>query len=260
LDSIVSRSVSVNGLDIHYLNLGKGDPLIILHGGSTGAAAWKKNIEALSSRYTVYVPDLPGFGASEPLKGSYYFDEMVVFVEDFARTLGLTRFYLMGHSFGGGLALHYTLKNPAHIRKLVLVSSLCLGKEIAWWVRIFSTPVLCNNFGHILIVSVKAAKNIAKFLGPWDVAEPINRTSIHIGSRISNIAQQTIVLKKQLQKIVAPTLVIWGENDPIVPYNHAYSAARHIPDCRVKVFEDCGHSVYRDNLIDFSNTLSNFLG
>jgi pimeloyl-ACP methyl ester carboxylesterase len=257
---VFSRTIDLNGLDTHYLTLGKGDPLIILHGGSSGAQAWKKNMEVLSQRYTIYVPDLPGFGSSESLDGPYYIDEMVDFVERFARALGLNRFYLMGHSFGGGLALHYVLKNPAQIIKLVLVSSLCLGKEIAWWVRVFSSPVFCVGLGRAIIGITRAVKRIARFLGTWEITEPITQASIHLGSRISNITQQTIVLLNQLPKIVAPTLVVWGEKDPIVPFAHAYSAAELIPDCRVKVFEDCGHSVYRDRLDDFSDELKGFLG
>jgi pimeloyl-ACP methyl ester carboxylesterase len=259
LTRLYSRTIDLNGLDTHYLTLGKGDPLIILHGGSSGAQAWKKNIEMLSQKYTIYVPDLPGFGLSEPLEGSYYIAEMVNFVENFARALGLKLFYLMGHSFGGGLALHYTLKNPTHIRKLVLVSSLCLGKEIAWWVRVCSSPFFCVSLGRVIMGIFKGIKRIARFFGPWEIAEPITRTSIHIGSRISNITQQTVVLLSQLPQIVAPTLVVWGEKDPIVPFAHAYSAGGLIPDCRVKVFEDCGHSVYRDRLDDFSTELKRFL-
>jgi pimeloyl-ACP methyl ester carboxylesterase len=250
----------LNGLDIHFLTLGKGDPLIILHGGGSGARAWKRNMEALSQRYTIFVPDLPGFGLSQPLAGPYYIAEMVAFVEDFARALGLNQFYLMGHSFGGGIALHYTLKNPSQIRKLVLVSSLCLGKEISWWVRFFSSPFFCLSLGHAMVGLFECVKKIAGFFGPWEIIEPVTRASVHIGSRISTITEQTIVLLSQLSEIVAPTLVVWGENDPIVPFAHAYSAAKRIPDCRVKVFADCGHSVYRDRLNDFSNELTGFLG
>jgi pimeloyl-ACP methyl ester carboxylesterase len=260
LTRLYSRTINLNGLITHYLTLGKGDPLIILHGGSSGARAWQKNIEALSQRYTIFVPDLPGFGLSQPMAGSYYINEMVTFVEDFAQAIGLQQFYLLGHSFGGGIALHYTLKNPSQIRKLVLVSSLCLGKEISWWVRFFSSPFFCLSLGHAIIGFSKGIKRMINFFGPWEIAEPITRASVNIGSQMSTITEQTIVLLNRLPQIIAPTLVVWGEHDPIVPFAHAYSAAELIPDCRVKVFADCGHSVYRDRLNDFSNELTGFLG
>jgi pimeloyl-ACP methyl ester carboxylesterase len=260
VNRIRSEYININGLDIRYITGGEGDPLIIVHGGSDGASAWMQNIEVLSKQYTIYVPDMPGFGLSQSMEGSYYIPEMVDFIDNFARTVGLNSFYLMGHSLGGGIALHYTLKYPQKIRKLVLVSSLCLGREIAWWIRLASPRVICSTMGKSAISVFKAIKFIAKFFGPWEMVEPLSKTSVHIGSCIANLTEQTIVLLSQLPLIMVPTLVMWGAKDPVVPFAHAYAAAELIPDCQVRVFDDCGHSVYRERLREFSNVLSRFLG
>lgn len=259
LINIRSEKINVGGLDIRYITGGQGDPLIIVHGGSDGARAWMGNIRILSRQYTIYVPDMPGFGMSQPIEGNYSIPDMVSFVDHFASSVGLKSFYLMGHSLGGGIALHYTLKYPEKIRKLVLVSSLCLGKEIAWWIRLFSLPVISRSLGKSVITVFKGIKYIARHFGPWELVEPVTKTSVHIGSYISTMTEQTIVLLSQLPKIMVPTLVLWGERDPIVPFAHAYAAAELIPDCQVKVFNNCGHSVYRDHLKEFSNTLARFL-
>jgi pimeloyl-ACP methyl ester carboxylesterase len=87
----------------------------------------------------------------------------------------------------------------------------------------------------------------------------LSTASVQIGSVISTFSQQTIVLLSQLPKIMVPTLVMWGENDPIVPPAHAYSAGTLIPDCRVRVFARCGHSVYSENIGEFSTELLGFL-
>ncbi len=166
----------------------------------------------------------------------------------------------MGHSLGGGIALHYTLKYPQKIRKLVLVSSLCLGKEIAWWVMLFSTPWMCKSMGKAAISLFRVIKYIAKFFGPWEIVQPVTKTSIQISSCIATLSQQTVVLLSQLSQIMVPTLVMWGAKDPIVPFTQAYTAAELIPDCKVKVFKDGGHSVYRDRMHEFSNALIGFLG
>ncbi len=258
--NIRSEWAQVNGLNIRYLTGGRGDPLIIVHGGSDGANAWLGNVEELSKKYTIFVPDLPGFGLSQPNEGHYSIPEMVEFIESFARKMGLQKFYLLGHSWGGGIALHFTLKYPQKIRKLVLVSSLCLGKEIAWWIRLFSLPMVCRSVGKIALSIFKGLKYIAKFFGPWEIVEPISKTSIQIGSCVATLTEQTIVLLSQLPKIMVPTLVLWGEKDPIVPFYQAYTAAELIPDCQVRVFDDCGHSVYREQLSEFSNVLARFLG
>ena len=257
--NIISQRIRVKGLDIHYLTCGSGEPLIILHGGGDGARAWKRNVAVLSRKYTIYVPDLPGFGSSESLKEPYYIPEMVEFVNDFAEAIGLDEFYLMGHSFGGGIALHYALKYPAKLRKLVLVSSLCLGKEIAWWVRIFSNRNICTGLGKAVNAVFRGVKRIARYFGPWEIVEPISKTSMHIGSGIATLTEQTIVLLSQLPTIMVPTLVLWGSRDAIVPSAHAYAAAELIPDCQVRIFQNCGHSVYREKLREFSKVLSGFL-
>lgn len=260
MQRIDSKRINIKGLDIHYLTCGHGEPLIIVHGGGDGARSWRRNIVALSRKYTVYVPDLPGFGTSQALTGSYYIPEIVDFIDDFSRSLEIPSFYLMGHSFGGGVALHFALKYPDRIRKLVLVSSLCLGKEIAWWVRLLSTPVLCRSLGKAVISLFKSIKYVAKYFGPWEIVQPVSKTTIQIGSCIASLTEQTVNLLSQLPQIMVPTLVMWGAKDPIVPFNHAYSAAELIPDCQVRVFENCGHSVYRDRLREFSTVLAGFLG
>jgi pimeloyl-ACP methyl ester carboxylesterase len=260
MSDIKSRRVKIKGLDIHYFTGGRGNPLIIVHGGSDGASAWVKNIAVLSKRYTIYVPDMPGFGSSQSLEGDYSIPDMVEFVNSFAQSIGLRNFYIMGHSVGGGIALQYTLKYPQKIRKLVLVSSLCLGREIAWWIRLFSIPMLCLAMGKAVMSLFKGIKYVARFFGPWEMVEPVTKTSVQIGSYIASLTEQTIVLLNQLPFIMVPTLVMWGAKDPIVPFAQAYAAAELIPDCQVKVFNKSGHSVYREELNEFSSVLTGFLG
>src|SRR4030042_5063471 len=131
MNNILSKNIMVDGLDVHYYTAGEGEPLLVIHGGGGDARSWQHNISELSRKYAVYAPDLPGYGLTQPLKGKYYIPEIADFVEKFTKSLGLEKFSLMGHSLGGGVALDYALEFPARIEKLVLVSSLCLGKEIA---------------------------------------------------------------------------------------------------------------------------------
>lgn len=248
-------------LDVHYFTGGQGDPLVVIHGGSTGAKAWLRNLEALALRYTVYVPDLPGFGHSQPIDGDYYIPELVEFVEQFSHHLGLKKFHLLGHSLGGGVALSYALKFPFKVTKLVLVSSLCLGKEIALWVRFLSNCIVCRGMGKALLVLFKGIKWLAgKLFATVELVIPLSRFSFSLGSKVTTLKAQTTVLLHQLSELMVPTLVVWGAKDPILPVKQAYLAAELIPQCELKVFKDGGHSVYRDNIPEFSQTLTKFLG
>ncbi|MFC1956142.1 alpha/beta fold hydrolase [Chloroflexota bacterium] len=257
------HTIVVNGIEVHYRTVGRGKPLLIVHGGGgKGGIDWRDNASALAESYTVYVPDLPGYGDTAPLEGSYFIPEFTNFLEQFVRAVGIDRFHLMGHSLGGGIALSYALKFPQRITKLVLVNSLCLGKEIALWVRILSNPKMVRFSGRGLLWLFRIAKRIAAalLLAPLEFATPITPTNIMIGCYITSIKEQTTIFLHHLSELVMPTLVVWGANDPVVPHRQAYAAARVIPDCHVKVFEGSGHSVYREKLTEFTYLLKGFLG
>ena len=259
MENIRSKTVCVHGLNTHYYESGQGEPLIIIHGGTDGASPWKRNIALLSRQYHVYAPDLPGFGLSLSELDSYRIPQVADFVNQFSEAIGLHEFILMGHSFGGGIAAHVALKYPLKVRKLVLVSSLCLGTEIAWWVRLLASGPLYRVLGKSVIGLFKAVKWLVNVFSDVVIKQPFRPASIQIGAVISTFSQQTIVLLSQLPTIMVPTLVMWGENDPIVPQAHAYSAGTLIPDCRVRVFANCGHSVYSENIGEFSTELLGFL-
>jgi len=260
MGNIRTRKIKVDERDVCYFTGGHGDPLVVVHGGGDGARAWKKNIEELSENYTVYAPDLPGYGHSQPLEGDYFIPEMVDFVDEFTRNLGLETFHLVGHSIGGGIALGYTLKFPQKIIKLVLVSSMCLGREIALWVRVLSIPAICRAIGKAVMAVLKVVKWVAELiLAPVEFVLPMSVTKIHLGSKLTTLKEQTTVFVDRLSEIMVPTLVVWGAKDPIVPASQAYTAAELIPDCRVKVFNGCGHSVYKQRIKEFSLLLTTFL-
>jgi pimeloyl-ACP methyl ester carboxylesterase len=259
INNIHSKKIKVNGRDVRYYTAGQGEPLVVVHGGGGDAHTWLKNVAELADRYTVYVPDLPGFGQSQPLDGDYYIPEFTDFVESFAEKLGLQHYYLMGHSVGGGVALNCALKSPHKVKKLVLISSLCLGKEIALWVRILTLPA--RAMGAIVMAMFKMIKWLVKaLLIPVELVLPHSRTSMNMGRSITTFREQTLVLASRLSELMMPTLVVWGAKDEIVPVRHAYAAAQVIPDCQLKVFESCGHNVHRDEIHEFSRLLTGFLG
>ena len=259
--NIHSKKIKVGKLDIHYVTGGHGEPLVVIHGGANGAGAWKENLVELSKNYTIYVPDLPGFGHSQPMDGDCYIPELVEFIDDFSDKLGLESFHLMGHSLGGGVALSYVLKFPHKIKRLVLISSMCMGREIALWVRFLSSSVFCRSIGVAAFGILKAIKWVAERLfARFEFVIPFTRASMLLGSSITTFKEQATVLANRLSEIMVPTLVIWGAKDSILPVKHAYAAAQLIPLCQIKVFEDCGHSVYRQRIPEFSQLLTDFLG
>jgi pimeloyl-ACP methyl ester carboxylesterase len=260
MNVIESKSIKVDGLDVRYYAAGQGEPLVVIHGGGGDARTWWDNIAELAVKYAVYAPDLPGFGGSQPLNGNYYIPELAEFVDKFAASLGLEKFHLVGHSLGGGVALNYALKKPNKVKKLVLVSSLCLGREISFWVRFFSIPAIVRSVGAVVMGVLDCVKWLVKKLNPLEFIMPYISGILLVGENISTFKQQSLVLEHRLGEVNVPTLLIWGGRDTIVPVRQAYAAAKVIPDCRVKVFEKRGHNVHRDELKQFSSVLAGFLG
>ncbi len=255
------ESIKVGHLDIHYLAGGEGEPLIVIHGGGDSGRAWRRNAAELSKYYQVYIPDLPGFGRSKAISEDFDLSSYVTFVEDFSRSLGLGHFHLLGHSLGGGIALHYALNFPHKIKRLVLVSSLCLGEEIAFWARIFSLPMFYRIAKKTVVGVFKAIGWLVRKLNcPLGKITPPSLLRMSIGKSIMTIKGQTNVLVNQLSELLMPTLLIWGARDPIVPVRHAFVAAERIPNCQVRIFQDSGHSVYRQRINEFSDMLVRFLG
>jgi len=256
-----SESIKVGELDIRYLTGGQGDPLVVLHGGGDSGKTWLQNAIELSKYYSIYVPDLPGFGLSQSMSDNFDLSEYVIFVEDFAHNLGLKQFYLVGHSLGGGIALHYALKFPQKIRRLVLVSSICLGKEIALWARVLSHPIFYRLLGGAALSILKAVSWLVRLsYAPFEITNSPSLVRMSIGKSIMTLKGQTTVLLSQLSELLVPTLLVWGAKDSIVPVSHAYAAAQLIPDCQVQVFKSCGHSVYKHKVHEFSQLLVKFLG
>ncbi len=261
LDDLRPESIRVGHLDIHYLTGGEGEPLILIHGGGDSGRAWRQNAIELSKYYRVYLPDLPGFGLNKAIADDFSLPSYVTFVEDFSRSLGLGHFHLVGHSLGGGIALNYALKFPHRIKRLVLVSSLCLGSEIAFWARIFSLPIFYRIAKQTVVSVFKAMGWLVRKLNcPLEKLTPPSLFRMSIGKGIMTIKGQTTVLANRLSELLMPTLLIWGAKDNIVPVRHASLAAELIPDCQVRVFQDSGHSVYRHRIHEFSNLLVRFLG
>jgi len=195
MSDICCKQINVEGHDVRYYTAGEGEPLIVIHGGGGDARTWLRNIEELSSSYTVYAPDLPGYGGSQPLDGKYYIPELTDFLDGFSDNLGLERFHLVGHSLGGGVALNYALHSPHRIKKLVLVSSLCLGSEIAWWVRLISVPTLLRFLGAVTLSLFKGIKWVVKkAVKHVEFVIPFSPASVNIGGSVSTFKEQTMVL------------------------------------------------------------------
>lgn len=124
------KKIIINNLTINYKTFGNGKPLLILHGWGGSSNSWIEVAEIISQKgFKVVCPDLPGFGKSQEPPKPWSVDDCAAFISEFTKALDLENFFLFGHSFGGGLALTFSAKNPQTTKLLILCGAAIIRKE-----------------------------------------------------------------------------------------------------------------------------------
>lgn len=236
--------------------------ILILHGWGHGCKSWQKTKELLEKKgYKVFVPDMPGFGAEPaPLK-PWSVTDYANWVLNFCANNGelAAPFFLLGHSFGGRVAIKIASQNPQNIKKLVLIDSAGVETEAKLNIR--------------QRITVRLAKG-THFLTTWPVAKelyPYLRKTAYIlaGTRDYYLINNPI-MKETFKKVIAedltsnlsqikiPTLIVWGKYDKLVPVETSYSINEKIQGSKLKIFENIGHNPHLecpeklvDEIVDF---------
>src|SRR5438309_5496392 len=268
--SFESRTVTVDGVNIHYVCGGSGPPLVLVHGlGSSAAVEFYYNLEPLAAHHRVLAIDLPGFGRSDKPILAYTIDLFVRAVSDLMATEGIERAAVMGVSMGGRVALGLALDSPEKVERLVLVDALGIGAPR----RVLAYSVLLTRgLGELTLRGTARALRqmnpaiIRRFWG-WYLKRPNRVDAIWSDERIAShgsllstpeyraaylsalrsIAGVTrlrggVGVGDRLSELRMPTLLIWGRHDHIFPASHAESAKDKLPSGRVVIFDDSGHT------------------
>lgn len=257
---IDSKQISIGGLNVRYFSGGKGEPLVIVHGAGGGAIGWMDTLPELCRHFTVYIPDLPGFGLSQPFIDKHDIKQFVEFLDNFAGCLDLKPFYLVGHSMGGAIAVRYAVQHKDKIKKLVIVDGVGIGKDLAPWIRLTTKSVFCRPLGTVIVNSFNVVKWIANTVfNAMHFINPLPLASVLLGASMTLFASEADSLILKLSALAIPMMVIWGAKDKILPVSNAYSASKLHPDCKLHIFENGGHSAYSRESTKFAALLADFL-
>src|ERR1700716_4305922 len=268
--SFESRTVTIDGVNIHYVCGGSGSPLVLIHGlGSSAAVEFYYNLEPLAAHHRVLAIDLPGFGKSDKPVLDYTIDLFVKAVRDLMAPEGLERAGVMGVSMGGRVALGLALNSPEMVERLVLVDALGVGPPR----RVLAYRILLTRgLGELTLRGTARAlrrmnpATIRRFWG-WDLRRPDRVETTWSDERIANhgtllsspayrsaylSALRSIAgmrrlrggvgVEDRLSELRMPTLLIWGRHDHIFPARHAEAARDKLRRGRVVIFEDSGHT------------------
>jgi pimeloyl-ACP methyl ester carboxylesterase len=263
------HSRQVQGTRVLFYDRGSGPALVLIHGMFGDHLDWEPVLEPLSRRHRVIAMDLPGFGDSEKPDRDYTGEFFVAALQELLHALGVERATVVGNSFGGILAVLWTLAHPQTVERLVLISSGGLrafgGEEKQLAVERMSeenllgltVPVQRLLLGPIFAKSGPIqeryfAKQDAK-LGRADFpayARVLVR-SIHL------VLSQYLL--ERLREIRCPTLLLWGDHDLIFPVELARHALEQLPDGRLKIVPGGAHALQLDCPEDVVAAIEEFL-
>lgn len=260
--------------DVSYVEMGEGPDLLLVHGLGGSWRNWLENIPQLARTHRVVALDLPGFGLSpappEPVSISGYGDLVI----RFADVIGLSRdTVLVGHSMGGFIATESMLEAPDRFGELVLVSAA--GVSFAS-MREARKTVIGAIVRLVLPLAVREVEpsigrsrlRLASFAGVIAHPDLVSREILwELGTYAVNspsLVEAAYALagydtRERLSMIDRPTLVMWGEQDRLVPVAAAYEYARRIPGSRLSILHDCGHMVQMERPARFNRELLAFL-
>lgn len=243
--TVAKRIVTVwNGrLNLQFNVFGQGPALVYLH--PAGGFMRDPFLDRLAQSYTIYAPEFPGTSADDPQairKLDELWDVLFAYEEAF-RLLGLDKPVLMGQSFGGMMAAELAAMYPTMFSRLILLDALGLWRDDAPVTNWMLAPL--ERIPSLLFLNPSSPAVQALFTPPSDPKEAV-KAAVSLmwafactGRFIWPIPDRGLV--KRLHRIQAKTLIIWGEQDALIPSCYAEEFKKHIADSRVVVFPNCGH-------------------
>lgn len=231
--------IELDNLKIHYEVLGSGKEIILLHGWGASCITFQRLAKTLSSSFKVYAIDLPGFGESTigvPLG----VEEIAEVIRAFLEKLNIVSPIVVGHSYGGRIAICLAAKYP--IDKLILVSSAGIKQKLKFAkkfkIRIYKFLKKCHLPTKMGSKDYQNADNVKRIM----LVKAVNTD-----------------LKEQMKKITVPTLLIYGTLDQETPLSLGYQIKNNIKNSELIELEECGHFPYLERPSVFSIILMSFL-
>jgi pimeloyl-ACP methyl ester carboxylesterase len=272
------EEIVLHGHRVSYRQAGWGPVVVLIHGITGSSDTWLDVIEELAEDHTVVAPDLLGHGESAKPRGDYSLGAYASGIRDLLAALGHDRATVVGHSLGGGVAMQMAYQFPERVERLVLVSSGGLGREVNILLRAAALP------GSEFVLPLITARGIvdwtnaaAGFLGRLGLRPGADLEEIWRGfSSLSDVEARSAfvhtlraIVDPGGQRVSAtdrlylaaemPSLIVWGERDPVIPFAHGLRASEAMPGSRLVSFPDAGHFPHRDNPRRFSRALLDFL-
>jgi pimeloyl-ACP methyl ester carboxylesterase len=274
------RHIDLHGHEVSYRMAGDGPVIVLVHGLALSSTTWRYVMPALAERYRVVAPDLLGHGKSGKPRGDYSLGAFASGIRDLLVALDIEQATFVGHSLGGGIAMQLAYQFPERCDRLVLVAAGGLGKEVNTLLRAVSLP----GAEYVLpVILTPWIRQRAEWVGGvfrrlgwqpnasldqvWSSYTALGDRSaqeafVHTVRSVIDLAGQRVSAHDRLYLAArVPTLIVWGEEDRVIPVAHAHQTHEAIPGSKLAVLPGAGHFLpfeqpewFTEVLLDFFET------
>jgi pimeloyl-ACP methyl ester carboxylesterase len=262
----VAKDATVFGYKLHYLEAGRGDPVILLHGSGGEGARWMPTIKGLSGSFRVIALDHVGFGQSDKPLTIYHTGVFAGFLSQFMKAIGVPKATLMGQSMGAGVALYLTVHHPEMVERLIMVDGGGFRSPSDpppsapnWHDRQIANAGTLEEsreymeklfYDHSFVTDALVEHNLMLRLTSAFTAESMQTASARgLGG----------VTEAEVRAVQTPTLLIWGMNDPLSSVANAEKLNNAIKNSRKVLFDKAGHYPFIEHADRFNQVVLEFL-
>src|SRR6516162_3610707 len=262
--AIIPKDATVLGFRIHYLEAGRGDPVILLHGMGGEGARWMPTIRGLASQFQVIAPDQIGFGASDKPLTTYHRGVFAGFLVGFMKAIAVPRATLIAQSMGVGVALYVAVHHAGMVARLVLVNGAggMDGPPPAqpdWHARQIANAGTLEESREYLEKIYYDRSLITDSLVEQNLVLRLRSAFTIESMQTANARGLGRLTEEELREIGIPTLLVWGINDPLSPIQIADKLHGAIKASRKVLIEKAGHFPFLEHPQQFNQTVLEFL-
>ncbi|MBI2462680.1 MAG: alpha/beta hydrolase [Candidatus Spechtbacteria bacterium] len=254
----MDKNITIQGIPVFYRDLGTGAVIVILHGWGSRANNWRAVQNDLAERgFRAIVPDMPGFGETPPPSEPWDIYQYTEFVYEFIQSLGLQDFTLVGHSFGGRIAIIYGAKHGENVSTLILCDAAGVVRRHTVRTRMF---LITTKIGNVIfaVPPLHFLKPIVRNLWyKFTLERDYYKTDGVMRETFKKVINEN--LRKYVRHITLPTLILWGENDRATPLADAYIIQKEVADSRLHVFPERGHAINLEVPHEMAQTMAEFI-
>ena len=247
--------------DIYVGDIGKGFPIVLVHGFLGSSIMWEPQINYLKKDYRVITPDLPGFGNSKKAQSKDNINEMAKTVLDCLKEKDIDNFFLLGHSMGGMIVQEIAKLAGKKIEKLICYGTGASGNIPGRFETINESRNRLKKDG-LVSTAYRIAKtwfiegDKSKYFYLCDEAG--KATTLEAADN-ALVAMENWNGVENLKNIKIPTIIIWGDKDKAYNFNQVDTLNKKIPNNKMLIFKGCSHNVHLERPDEFNQCVHEFL-